>query len=172
MLLQGSYGMRLGKRHAFGRQAPLQIPTHLHIRQAVIVNRGGGGGVLDRPTEEIKTVGWDNTKDIDTQSGAPKTDTGSGNGSEDRQKSSPRGGGGYRVLLLKSEKHTEKGVVKAILQTVPGVDEAHARNCYQTSKALGMAIICSVLKEHAEFYAQQLYKQGCKTAIEPDTAAN
>ncbi|KAF5838003.1 hypothetical protein DUNSADRAFT_3596 [Dunaliella salina] len=167
MLLQGSQG---AFRSALGRHCSQRVL--LPARQFRRLTARAGGGVLDRPSEEIKTVGWDSSKDIDTQTGVPKTDTGSGNGSEDRQKSSPRGGGGYRVLLLKSEKHTEKGVVKAILQTVPGVEEAHARNCYRTSKALGMAIICSVLKEHAEFYAQQLYKQGCKTAIEPDTAAN
>lgn len=31
---------------------------------------------------------------------------------------------------------------------------------YSTSMELGMAIIVSVLKEHAEFYAQQLYRCG------------
>jgi hypothetical protein len=35
--------------------------------------------------------------------------------------------------------------------------------------SLGMAIVVTVLKEHAEFYSQQLYRLGCKTAIEPDT---
>jgi ATP-dependent Clp protease adapter protein ClpS len=32
-----------------------------------------------------------------------------------------------------------------------------------------MAIVTSCLKEHAEFYMQQLYRYGVKTAIEPDT---
>ena len=52
---------------------------------------------------------------------------------------------------------------------VPSCDEDHARNCFATSKQLGMAIVTSCLKEHAEFYMQQLYRYGVRTAIEPDT---
>lgn len=51
---------------------------------------------------------------------------------------------------------------------VPGTDEAHAANCFATSKQLGMAIVTSCLKEHAEFYAEQLFKYGCRASIEPD----
>lgn len=60
-------------------------------------------------------------------------------------------------------------MVKSLTQVVPSCDEQHARNCFNTSKTLGMAIVTSCLKEHAEFYMQQLYRYGVKTAIEPDT---
>lgn len=38
------------------------------------------------------------------------------------------------------------------------------------SKQLGLAIVTSCLKEHAEHYAQQLYRYGCRATIEPDTS--
>jgi hypothetical protein len=41
-------------------------------------------------------------------------------------------------------------VVKSLTQVVPACDEQHARNCYATSQQLGMAIVTSCLKEHAE----------------------
>lgn len=31
------------------------------------------------------------------------------------------------------------------------------------------AIIVTALKEHAEFYSEQLYRQGVRSIIEPDT---
>lgn len=74
------------------------------------------------------------------------------------------------MLLIDSPKHTERQVVQAITKIVPGSDQNHARNCFTTSKELGMAIVTTCLKEHAEHYAQQLYRFGCKTAIEPDSA--
>lgn len=60
-------------------------------------------------------------------------------------------------------------MVKAITTVVPGVDEGHAKNCFNTSRTLGVAIITSTLKEHAEFYSEQLYRWSCKTRIEPDS---
>ncbi len=74
------------------------------------------------------------------------------------------------MLLIDSPKHTERQVVQAITKIVPGSDQNHARNCYTTAKELGMAIVTTCLKEHAEHYAQQLYRFGCKAAIEPDSA--
>ncbi|GIL72163.1 hypothetical protein Vretifemale_2546, partial [Volvox reticuliferus] len=70
----------------------------------------------------------------------------------DKDKQSPLGGGNYRVLLVDSPQHSEKVVVRAICAVVPIADEVHARNCYCTSKQLGMAIITTALKEHAELY--------------------
>jgi ATP-dependent Clp protease adapter protein ClpS len=90
-------------------------------------------------------------------------------GSTDKQNNSPPGGGNHRLLLLDSPKHQEGPVVKSLTYVVPTCDEAHARNCFATSKELGMAIVTSCLKEHAEFYMQQLYRYGVRTAIEPDT---
>jgi hypothetical protein len=122
----------------------------------------------------------------------------------------------HQVLLIDSPKHTERQVIKAITAVVPNSDEGHARNCYSTSKELGMAIVTTCLKvggdakrtrrrqtelarclrrgvaraalrrtapsdtlpptpapplqEHAEHYAQQLYRKGCRAAIEPDAS--
>jgi hypothetical protein len=89
-------------------------------------------------------------------------------GSTDRQRGSPPGGGNHRLLLLRSAKHSEPLVVKALCAVVASCDEAHARNCYATSNELGMAIVTSCLKEHAEHFMQQLYRYGVSTAIEPD----
>lgn len=104
-----------------------------------------------------------------TKAPPPKTDSGSGG--SDRQKSTGPGGGGWRVLLLKSPKHNEKTVVKAITSVVPNADENHAKNCFFTSEQLGLAIVTTCMKEHAEHYVHQLYRQGCQTAIEPDISA-
>lgn len=56
------------------------------------------------------------------------------------------------MLLLDGPAHTERRVVSGICGVVCGVDKAHARTCYATSKQLGMAVVTSCLKEHAEFY--------------------
>ena len=71
-------------------------------------------------------------------------------------------------MLIDNEKHTEKLVVETIT-TIVGVEERHAQNCFQTSKQLGQALITSCLKEHAEFYAEQLQRKGVSATIEPDT---
>ncbi|KAL6751310.1 hypothetical protein V8C86DRAFT_2781316 [Haematococcus lacustris] len=133
----------------------------------IVARFGGQGNVLDRPDIQIKQGGWDSDRNI-TLDPRPRLETGSGG--IDRQRSTGRGGGNYRVLLLNSPSHTERAVVKAITSVVPGTDEAHAKNCYATSLSLGMALVVSALKEHAEHYAQQLYSMGCKAAIEPDTS--
>jgi ATP-dependent Clp protease adaptor protein ClpS len=72
------------------------------------------------------------------------------------------------VLLIDSDKHDEGRVVKAITRVIPSCDTAHAKNCFNTSKQLGLAIITTCLKEHAEFYRNQLYAYGIKATIEPD----
>eukprot|EP00877_Chromochloris_zofingiensis_P002793 jgi/Chrzof1/12514/Cz06g36300.t1 len=127
-------------------------------------------GVLDRPADVdlSKRAGWDSDRDTNITTLPPEAEAGSDKGSTDRQRRSPPGGGNFRVLLLDNPKHVESMVVKGITAVVPTADETHARNCYSTSKSLGMAIITSCLKEHAEFYAQQLYRYGLSTAIEPD----
>lgn len=74
------------------------------------------------------------------------------------------------MILVDSPQHSEKGVVRGITSVVPNTDEAHARNCFNTSKQLGMAIVTTCLKEHAEFYQQQLYMSyAVRTSIEPDS---
>ncbi|GAX78037.1 hypothetical protein CEUSTIGMA_g5479.t1 [Chlamydomonas eustigma] len=117
-----------------------------------------------------KTAGWDSGKDVSFTTTLPKLDSGEGGANRDRSNSA--GGGGWRVLLLKHDKHDEKTVVKAITRVVPNSDENHAKNCFHTSKQLGLAIITTCLKEHAEHYRDQLYSYGCRTAIEPDASSS
>lgn len=112
------------------------------------------GAVIDRPAFE--------------RGGKATAETESGIGSTDRI-GRISGGGSYRVLLMDSPKHTEEQVVKAIVTTIPGTDAEHGRNCYHTSKSLGMALVTTALLEIAEFYSQELYKRGCRTTIEPDS---
>jgi ATP-dependent Clp protease adapter protein ClpS len=97
----------------------------------------------------------------------PQTADNVGAGDYDRR--SGTGGGNHRLLLVHSDKHTESKVVKAVTSVVPGVSPEQAANCHNTAKQLGMAIITSCLKEHAEFYSFQLFQWECSTKIEPDT---
>jgi ATP-dependent Clp protease adaptor protein ClpS len=113
----------------------------------------------------VERAGWDADRDSSRTATLPRPDTGDG-----AARGGDGGGGGrYRVLLLDAPAHTEARVVTGICRVVPGADEAHAKNCFTTSKQLGLALVTSCLKEHAEFYRQQLYRYGLKTAIEPDT---
>ncbi|EFJ52457.1 hypothetical protein VOLCADRAFT_115933 [Volvox carteri f. nagariensis] len=131
---------------------------------------GGRGNVLDRPDVDLsKRLGGFDLSDFNLGGWKPSTESGRSGSGLDKDKQSPPGGGNYRVLLMDSPQHSEKVVVRGICTVVPNADEAHARNCYHTSKQLGMAIITTALKEHAEFYRQQLYTYGCRTAIEPDS---
>ncbi|GLC34655.1 ATP-dependent Clp protease adapter protein clps2, chloroplastic [Pleodorina starrii] len=142
-------------------------------RQALRVNArfgGGRGNVLDRPDVDVsKRLGGFDLSDFNLGGGTPSTESGRNGSGVDKDKQSPPGGGNYRVILVDSPQHSEKVVVRAICTVVPSADEAHARNCFHTSKQLGMALITTALKEHAEFYRQQLYVYGCRTAIEPDS---
>jgi len=121
----------------------------------------------DRPKDVnvVERAGWN--ADRDTGGGLAtlvRPDAGAGAASG---KGGPSGGS-YRLMLLAA--HTEGRVVTGICRVVQGVDEAHARSCFSTSKQLGMALVVSCLKEHAEHYRQQLYLYGLKTAIEPDAS--
>lgn len=61
-----------------------------------------------------------------------------------------------RVVLLDSPTHTEELVVKTLTTVIGSVDEQQAKNCYNTSKQLGQALVVSCMKEHAEFFAQMI----------------
>ena len=80
------------------------------------------------------------------------------------------GGAQYRVMLVDSPSHTEQLCAQVIPRVVPGVDENHAVNCFRTARELGLAIVTVCIKEHAEFYAMQMYRSGCRSRVEPDTA--
>ncbi|KAG2430449.1 hypothetical protein HXX76_009972 [Chlamydomonas incerta] len=146
----------------------------VRVRALRVEGRFGGGGrggnVIDRPDVDVsKRLGGFDLSDWNIPSWDAKTDNGN-NGSTDQEKKSPPGGGNYRVLLLDSPQHTEKAVVAAITHVVPGTSPDHARNCFATSKQLGMAIITTALKEHAEMYREQLYTYRVRTALEPDNS--
>ena len=91
-------------------------------------------------------------------------------GAGDADKDKEVGGGKFRLLYLYAEKNTEKSVVSALTTVVPTISELEAANCYHTAKKLGMGIVTSTLKEHAEMYAQQLSVKGLRTKVEPDSA--
>lgn len=133
------------------------VPLRRLQRLGAVAERGGAGGaVVDRPGfETLGPAGGPAT-----DSAGSKLDSGSGRG---------LGGGAWRVLLVDSEKHTEDRVVKAIIAVVPGADESHAANCFVTARSIGMAIVTSAAKEHAEFYCQQLWQRGCRVNLEPDS---
>lgn len=59
-------------------------------------------------------------------------------------------------MLLDSPTHTEELVVRVLTTVIGSVDEAQAKNCFNTSKQLGQALIISCLKEHAEFFTQMI----------------
>lgn len=149
--------------------------THV-VAKAAAARFGGGGdrggagsSIAERPSDIgiVERAGWD--ADRDSAGGvATLARPDAGDGAGDRGRHPP--GGAYRLLLLDAPAHTENRVVAAITGVVGGVDEAHAKNCYATSKQLGMALVVSCLREHAEHYRAQLFVRGIKTAIEPDTA--
>lgn len=131
---------------------------HPRPRQPTVCRLGDsrGGAVLDRP-------------DFLTGDRSSTPDTESGRGATEGNNRRGMGGGNHRVLLLDSPNHTEDRVVQAILTVIPGTDESHAANCFHTARSLGMALVTTALLEVAEHYAQELYRRGCKTTIEPDT---
>lgn len=124
-------------------------------------------GVAERPSDVsvVERAGWNTDKDSGGLATLPRPDEGDGAASG----GSGSNGGNYRLLLVDSSSHTERRVVAGLCGVVQGVDEAHAKNCFQTSRQLGMAIVVSSLRERVEFYRQQLYLHGVKTAMEPDT---
>ncbi|CAK0780353.1 hypothetical protein CVIRNUC_005023 [Coccomyxa viridis] len=125
------------------------------MTRSAVIEEKGGAGVLERPGLDLSNMP------------TPSTDDQLGGGQREGEKIT--GGGSYRVLLLKSEKHTERLVVKAILDAIPGTSEDHALNCFNTAEKLGQAMITSCIKEVAEFYNEQLLRQGVSSKIEPDT---
>ncbi|CAM0882964.1 unnamed protein product [Alopecurus aequalis] len=66
-------------------------------------------------------------------------------------------------------RHTEKLVEKALPQVVPSVTAEAARQLFHESRQKGAALVIVVVKEHAEFYAQMMVRQGLRSAIEPES---
>lgn len=122
------------------------------------IGDSGGSGVLEKPGFDL---GGRTT---------PEAEAGGASGREIGDKRTGRGDH-FRVLLLDHPGHTEKLVVDVLPKIIPAMDEEYAKNCFHTSKKLGQALVCICMKEHAEFYAQLMYKYGCRAAIEPDYSA-
>eukprot|EP00245_Coleochaete_scutata_P004467 TRINITY_DN17117_c0_g1_i1.p1 TRINITY_DN17117_c0_g1~~TRINITY_DN17117_c0_g1_i1.p1 ORF type:complete len:195 (+),score=33.58 TRINITY_DN17117_c0_g1_i1:273-857(+) len=117
---------------------------------------GGGAGLLDRPKFDQSQL-----------NGGPSTEEGGDIGLLKRMMKN-RGGDKYRVLLLDHEKHTESGVTKVLPTVVPSVTAEDARRAFHESKELGAGLVTLAIKEHAEFYAQQMARHGLRSTIAPD----
>ncbi|RCV27996.1 hypothetical protein SEVIR_5G376000v4 [Setaria viridis] len=118
---------------------------------------GGGGAVLERPA-------FDQSQ-LDT---LPVTQEG---GDPGRLRDGRRSGSGdsYKVLLVDDVRHTEKHVEKALPQVVPSITAEAARQLFHESRLKGVALVIVAVKEHAEFYAQMMVRQGLRSAIEPES---
>ncbi|CAL4973299.1 unnamed protein product [Urochloa decumbens] len=118
---------------------------------------GGGGAVLERPA-------FDQSQ-LDT---LPVTQEG---GDPGRLRDGRRSGNGdsYKVLLVDDVRHTEKHVEKALPQVVPSITAEAARQLFHESRLKGVAVVIVAVKEHAEFYAHMMVRQGLRSAIEPES---
>ncbi|CAO2177666.1 unnamed protein product [Urochloa humidicola] len=117
----------------------------------------GGGAVLERPA-------FDQSQ-LDT---LPVTQEG---GDPGRLKDGRRSGSGdsYKVLLVDDVRHTEKHVEKALPQVVPSITAEAARQLFHESRLKGVAVVIVAVKEHAEYYAHMMVRQGLRSAIEPES---
>ncbi|KAF8775409.1 hypothetical protein HU200_004829 [Digitaria exilis] len=123
----------------------------------VAAPHASGGAVLERPE-------FDQSQ-FDT---LPATQEG---GDPGRLKDGRRSGSGdsYKVLLVDDVRHTEKHVEKALPQVVPSITAEAARKLFHESRLRGVAVVIVAVKEHAEFYAQMMVRQGLRSAIEPES---
>ncbi|TVU36720.1 hypothetical protein EJB05_18665, partial [Eragrostis curvula] len=101
-------------------------------------------------------------------------------------------GDGYKVLLVDHARHTEqhgfthlnwvalahfsrsavpcaRAVEKTLPQVVPSITAEAARQLFHESRLKGVAVVIVAVKEHAEFYAHMMVRQGLRSAIEPDS---
>ncbi|KAI4357073.1 hypothetical protein L6164_001044 [Bauhinia variegata] len=73
----------------------------------------------------------------------------------------------YRVLLIDDLHHTEDLVAKILSRAVPLVTPVKARKLFHESRKNKSAIVIVTMKEHAEFYAQTMLRNGLLSAIQP-----
>ncbi|TVU02341.1 hypothetical protein EJB05_52125, partial [Eragrostis curvula] len=78
-------------------------------------------------------------------------------------------GDGYKVLLVDHARHTEQHVEKTLPQVVPSITAEAARQLFHESRLKGVAVVIVAVKEHAEFYAHMMVRQGLRSAIDPDS---
>lgn len=116
-----------------------------------------GGAVLERPAFDQSQL-----------DALPVAEEG---GDPGRLKDGRRSGSGdsYKVLLVDDVRHTEQHVEKALPQVVPSITAEAARQLFHESRLKGVAVVIVAVKEHAEFYAQMMVRQGLRSAIEPES---
>ncbi|GJM92653.1 hypothetical protein PR202_ga09142 [Eleusine coracana subsp. coracana] len=116
-----------------------------------------GGAVLDRPAFDQSQLDTLPVPEEGGDTGRLKDRKGTGSGDS------------YKVLLVDDAKHTEQLVEKALPQVVPSITAESARQLFHESRLKGVAVVIVAVKEHAEFYAHMMVRQGLRSAIEPDS---
>ncbi|KAF2953148.1 ATP-dependent Clp protease adapter protein CLPS2, chloroplastic [Oryza sativa Japonica Group] len=127
------------------------------VAVAAVPHASSGGALLERPA-------FDQSQ-LDT---LPVTQEGGDTGRM-RDRRGSGSGDSYKVLLIDDARHTEKLVEKALPQVVPSVTAEAARQLFHASRQKGAALVIVAVKEHAEFYAQMMVRQGLRSAIEPES---
>ncbi|CAA7410641.1 unnamed protein product [Spirodela intermedia] len=120
--------------------------------------RGGGAGLLERPSFDQSQ--FDPLLQVQEGGDIGKLKGEKGLGSGDS----------FRVLLIDDARHTVALVEKALPQVVPSVTPDEARKLFYESRQQGVTVVLVTVKEHAEFYAQMMVRNGMRSAIEPDSA--
>ncbi|GAB0488926.1 hypothetical protein MMPV_000139 [Pyropia vietnamensis] len=73
----------------------------------------------------------------------------------------------WKVILLGDEEY-EEGHVTTQLQKVVQLAKKEATRVFAEAQASGSALVCVVIEEHAEFYAEQLKRQEIWVTLEAD----
>lgn len=73
----------------------------------------------------------------------------------------------WKVILLGDEEY-EEGHVVTQLQKVVQLAKKEASRVFAEAQASGSALVCVVIEEHAEFYAEQLKRQEIWVTLEAD----
>jgi len=73
----------------------------------------------------------------------------------------------WKVILLGDEEY-EEGHVTTQLQKVVQLAKKDASRVFAEAQASGAALVCVVIEEHAEFYAEQLKRQEIWVTLEAD----
>uniref|UniRef100_A0ACD5VVI1 Uncharacterized protein n=1 Tax=Avena sativa TaxID=4498 RepID=A0ACD5VVI1_AVESA len=125
------------------------------VATATMPRASSGGAVLDRPAFDQSQLDALPAALEGGDTGRLKDRRGTGSGDS------------YKVLLVDDARHTEKLVEKALPQVVPSITAEAARQLFHESRQKGVALVTVAVKEHAEFYAHMMVRQGLRSAIEP-----
>ncbi|CAA6673411.1 unnamed protein product [Spirodela intermedia] len=117
--------------------------------------RGGGAGLLERPSFDQSQ--FDPLLQVQEGGDIGKLKGEKGLGSGDS----------FRVLLIDDARHT---VALGAAPSGSSVTPDEARKLFYESRQQGVTVVLVTVKEHAEFYAQMMVRNGMRSAIEPDSA--